>query len=581
MEDILLLSAYPRRISALLVSVAALISASTAHADEPNLGAYLKARYSASAGDYIQSSQYFEEAIEADPNNINLLLAAHQVFVIAGEFDQAVAAARKLNENGATGPFLWMSLIVDEVLDGDFESALELHEAAMFSNLLLGDLIRGWLHVGAGDADAAFEVFGKEFEQQYYAEIMNFHLGLARFAFGNAESAAEALAGIELDPATFSDEYYIQYAKVLARQGDLEAAERMLSRGRDEAPRFMQEVIDAHLNGFEELGRFASDLEFTPEDGMIEAITLFARLLASDDEVAYTQPALIMRFAEMVDPADSTVKFRIAQYLDAAESYALAAKVYANIDQDDSLRLSGGIGRAEALYGAGNVEEAISVLGMLASEFPDSERIPVALGNIYRYESRYEEALEAYDDALAKSPGRTADNANTFFFRGMSLERLERWEEARADLNVARELSDGLTSHPYILNYLGYSMLMEDDDIAEAEAMIRIAVEAEPENGAFVDSLGWALYLLGRYDEALVELEKALKLEPTEPEIIEHLGDVYWQVGRRRDAEFQWRRALSFDPDDEYKERIGRKLEVGLDAAPAETDESSGEAASN
>ena len=382
-------------------------------------------------------------------------------------------------------------------------------------------------------------------------------------------------------PETFSDEYYIQYAKVLARQGDLEAAERMLSEGRDEVPGFMQEVIDAHLNGLEELGRFASDLDFTPEDGMTEAITLFARLLASDDAVAYTQPALVMRFAEMVDPADSVVKFRIAQYLNAAESYSLAAKVYASIDQDDSLRLSGGIGHAEALYGAGDVEEAISALGMLALEFPDSERIPVALGNIYRYESRYEEALEAYDDALAKSPERIADNANTFFFRGMSLERLERWEEARADLNVARELSDGLTSQPYILNYLGYSMLMEDDDIAEAEAMIRIAVEAEPENGAFVDSLGWALYLLGRYDEALVELEKALKLEPTEPEIIEHLGDVYWQVGRRRDAEFQWRRALSFDPDDEYKERIGRKLEVGLDAAQAETDESSGEAASN
>ena len=581
MEDILLFSAHPMRVSTLLVSATALISATAADAGEPNFGAFLKARYSASAGDYIQSSQYFGEAIEADPNNIDLLSAAHQVFVIAGEFDQAIAAARSLNENGAADPFIWLSLIGAEVRAGDFESALDLHQAAMFGNLFLGDLLRGWLHVGAGNTDAALEIFGKEFEQEYLAEIMNFHRGLAQFAFGNVEAAGETFSGIALAPATFSDEYYIQYAKVLARQGDLEAAERLLSRGIVEANELARGITSAHLEDFDEFGSFANDQEFTPVDGMAEVITLFARLIAAEDDVAYIRPALFMRFAEMVDRRDSAVRFRIAEYLEAAESYPLAARVFESIGKEDPLRLSAGIGRAEALYETGDIEEALAGLDALASEFPDSERIPVTAGNIYRYESRYDEAVEAYDEALAKSSERTADNANTFFFRGMALERLERWEEAKADLNVARELSEELTSYPYILNYLGYSMLMEDDDIAEAEAMIRIAVEAEPENGAFVDSLGWALYLLGRYDEALVELEKALKLEPTEPEIIEHLGDVYWQVGRRRDAEFQWRRALSFDPDDEYKERIGRKLEVGLDAARAETSESSGEPAAN
>ena len=574
-------SAHPMRVSALLVSAAAVISASAAPADEPNLGAYLKARYSASAGDFIQASQFFEDAVEADPNNVDLLLAAHQVFVIAGEFDQAIAAARSLDENSVSGLYLTLSLIVDEVRAGKFESALELHEAAMFENLFLGDLFRGWLQVGAGNTDEAFETFGKEYEQAYFAEIMKFHLGLAQFASGSVEAAGATFAGIELDPATFSDEYYIQYAKVLARQGDLEAAESQLSRGFGEGNGLEQEIISAHLEELEEFGSFTNDLEFTPEDGMAEVISLFARLIASEEGVAYTRPALFMRFAEMVDREDSAVKFRVAEYLEAAKSYALAAKVYESIGKNDPLRLSAGIGRSEAIFETGDIEDAISGLDSLALEYPDSERIPIALGNIFRYESRYDEAVKAYDKALAKSPGRTAENANTFFFRGISLERLERWEEAKVDLNAARELSEGLASHPYILNYLGYSMLMEDDDIAEAEAMIRIAVEAEPENGAFVDSLGWALYLLGRYDEALVELEKALKLEPTEPEIIEHLGDVYWRVGRRRDAEFQWRRALSFDPGDEYRERIERKLEVGLDAARAETAESSGEASAN
>ena len=574
-------SAHLERASVLLVSAIALISASTAAADEPDLGAYLKARYAASAGDYIQASQYYEEAIETDPNNFDLLSSAHQVFVLSGEFDQAVSAARRLKESGITGSFLWLSLILDEVRSGNYESALELHDAAMFSNAFLGDLLRGWLHAGAGDKDSALGLFGKDTEKEFLKGVMNFHRGLVQFAFGDIESAAETFAEIEADQAAileYLDEYYIQYAKILALQGDVEAAEQLLSRRNDEATELVQELINAHLKELEEFGRLARDLEFTPEDGIAEVISLFAWLLASEDDVAYTQPAFVMRFAEAVDREDSAVKFRIAQYLDAAESYALAAKVYESIGKGDPLRLSAGIEQVEAMYRAGDIEDTFVVLDMLASEFPDSARVSVALGNIYRYESRFDEAVEAYDDALAKSPDRTVDNVYTFYFRGISLERAERWKEAKADLNVARELSEGLPAHPYILNYLGYSMLLEGDDIAEAEAMIRIAVAVEPENGAFVDSLGWALYLLERYDEALVELEKAVKLEPTEPEIIEHLGDVYWQVGRRRDAEFQWRRALSFDPADEYKERIGRKLEVGLDAVLAD---SSGEAAAN
>ena len=332
-----------KRVSALLVSAAALISASAAAADEPNLGAYLKARYAASAGDYIQASQYFEEAIETDPNNVALLSAAHQVFVLSGEFDQAVSAARSLKENGTTGPFLWLSLIFDEVRSGNFKSALELHDAAMFSNPFLGDLLRGWLHVGAGDKDAALELFGKEVEQQFLTYVMNFHRGLTQFAFGDLEAAAEIFAGLEMDQAAFLeflDEYYIQYAKISVLQGDLEAAERLLSRGKDEATALEQEIIGAHLDELEETGSFARDLEFTPEDGIAEAISLFAWLLASDEEVAYTRPAFVMRFAEMVDLEDSTVKFRIAEFLEAAESYALAARVYESIGKDDPLRLS-------------------------------------------------------------------------------------------------------------------------------------------------------------------------------------------------------------------------------------------------
>jgi len=119
-----------------------------------------------------------------------------------------------------------------------------------------------------------------------------------------------------------------------------------------------------------------------------------------------------------------------------------------------------------------------------------------------------------------------------------------------------------------VLNYLGYSYVEKKENLDEALDMIQRAAAERPDAGYIVDSLGWALYRLGRYDEAVVQMEKAVELEPTEPLLNDHLGDVYWAVGRKREAEFQWRRALNLGPGDAGEldlDRVRRKLEVGLD----------------
>lgn len=107
--------------------------------------------------------------------------------------------------------------------------------------------------------------------------------------------------------------------------------------------------------------------------------------------------------------------------------------------------------------------------------------------------------------------------------------------------------------------------------------MIERAARAQPEDGYITDSLGWVLYRLGRYDEAVKPMLRAVELTPDDPVINDHLGDVLWMVGRKREAQFQWRRALSFGPSEDLDmDRVRMKLEVGLDevlkAEPASQD---------
>ena len=94
--------------------------------------------------------------------------------------------------------------------------------------------------------------------------------------------------------------------------------------------------------------------------------------------------------------------------------------------------------------------------------------------------------------------------------------------------------------------------------------MILRAVEARPDDGFIVDSLGWVYYLTGEYGQAVDALERAVRLEPEDPTINHHLGDAYWRVGRRFEARFQWRHALIRVTNPEERSEILMKLDRGL-----------------
>ena len=94
--------------------------------------------------------------------------------------------------------------------------------------------------------------------------------------------------------------------------------------------------------------------------------------------------------------------------------------------------------------------------------------------------------------------------------------------------------------------------------------MIKKAVEAKPDDGYIVDSLGWAFYRMGKFEESVTELERAVQLRAGDATINDHLGDAYWRVGRKLEAVYQWNRALISEGDDVNRDHIKDKVEKGL-----------------
>jgi Flp pilus assembly protein TadD len=120
----------------------------------------------------------------------------------------------------------------------------------------------------------------------------------------------------------------------------------------------------------------------------------------------------------------------------------------------------------------------------------------------------------------------------------------ERAGDRSGAIATMRRLIDEAPGNAEAMNFVGYTLAEKGERLDEAEVLVTRALEIEPDNGSFLDSLGWILFHRGDLPAAVTTLEKAEALAGPEPTILEHLGDAYRRSGREAEAARSWRRAL-------------------------------------
>jgi Flp pilus assembly protein TadD len=168
---------------------------------------------------------------------------------------------------------------------------------------------------------------------------------------------------------------------------------------------------------------------------------------------------------------------------------------------------------------------------------PNDAEIMGFLVGVYQEKKDYPSAIE-----LAKRMVSLEPRNDKFHFTLGAL-----YDEAKEKELGAAEMSKAIVINPSnapALNYLGYTYAESGQRLDEAEKLIKRALKIEPEDGFYVDSLGWVYYQRGQYRKAVSELERAVNLTGNDPTITEHLGDAYEKVGKVRDARHEYEDAL-------------------------------------
>jgi len=524
---------------------------------EAPFGAYLAGRHAQQIRDYQTAASWFEAALRADPGSPELITRTFLMEASVGRFKRARNLAESELKVDSTDAVAELVLLMDRVKAGDKPGALALAEKMHDDGVhrFVGPLARTWTRMAVGDVNGA-EAALQEFDKfNGFAPLKYYQLALVNDFAGRADLAEENFKKTLDASGQLNWRLTDAMANFYQRHGRYDEAQQLYQRFiRDNAGSELAESVIATRTDEPPPALITSS-----EDGLAEALFDLASIVNQPETLDLA--LLYARCAVELRPNLVLGQLLLSDVASAQNKPELSLEILSNIPHNSPYWWAARLRIAASLEMLDRTDEAIAQLQEMAAEQPLRAGVDMQLGDLLRGKKRFEEAVEAYDEAIRRfAAAGLPERWSLFYSRGIALERSGRWKRSEEDLLHALELKP---DQPLVLNYLGYSWIDRGENLERGLKMIEKAVELRPEDGYIVDSLGWAHYRLGNYSSAVQYLEKAIELVPEDPTINDHLGDAYWQSGRAVEARYQWRRALQFGPQEDEIKPIQAKLDGG------------------
>lgn len=548
--------------------------------------------------------------------------------ILAADLDAIVTRARDVGVTniGPSNAAAAALVVMDELAAGRPSSARSLLDTMPERYRTgAGDLLEAWLFLAEGDkakaatraAEAGESLPGRlgAIQPALIAEASG-DLAAASAAYDRLEAALDLKPPPEDEPDSL-EEAVSQLSATQTAQIVYRAALVKHRLGRREDARRLYEVVDGFapnavdvdvnkarlaagepplepaLDVVRGLGRWS--LFLSEEFGRTEGLAQALADPTPQEGLISPASALFALMGIALDPSAQDWTIGTAYTLLRADGPEGAERLLKRIPRDSVFAPEAAIGLAEVALERDDDAQAATEAQRAVRLAPARWTVALAAASVLTRAGRDAAAIGAFDDALAKAdtPRHRADvliaraGAHNYFGRvdravadgraamaadnrsdikmaaiSFMIEYPEGWSEA---VRIGRELLSEKPESVSRLNQLGYTLIHRPEGLEEGYRLLSRGATLGQNDYAVVDSLGWAYYLYGDFEEALRLIERADELSP-EPvaEILDHLGDVNWRLGRQDDARAAWRRALDAKPEALRRVSLTAKMANGL-----------------
>ena len=491
-----------------------------------------------------------QTAIKLDPNSEEAVTTLAMLYTDEGDTAHALKVLSSIPDSARSAK-LYSALGAAYEQRKDYKNAIDAYKHAIVLDRDNLDAIRGLAEneMNDGQLEAALEQYkviadSNPEDAQTYVRMADIYRRQGKY-----DQALENLKRAEtLVPDTMDVPYSI--AAVYQAQGRY-----------DEAAKILQDLIKKTEKS--ETGTSQSDRNnraiFVERLGMIyreqenytAAVETFRKMLTLGDENARSG------YQEIIDT-----------YRDAKQwpqATAAAKEAVQKLPNDRDLRMV----LDAQLADTGQLDQAVADMRSMLKGGAEDRDVYVRLGIVYTRAKQWNDALQALAKAEEVST-KADDKAYVLFLRGDLYQRQKNFDAAEVEFKKVLSMTPPTDPQAAAtLNYLGYMNADRGVKLEESLNLIKQALTFEPNNPAYLDSVGWAYFKLGKYDLAEDNLNKAASHMGSDPTVQEHLGDLYQKTGRLKLAAAHWDRAVQewnrtvpAEQDSEAFAKVQQKLDA-------------------
>jgi tetratricopeptide (TPR) repeat protein len=478
-------------------------------------------------------------AVKLDPDSEEAVTTLSLLYSDEGDTTRALQVLSSVPDTGRSAK-LYAALGATYEQRKDYKSAIDAYKRAIQMDRDNLDAIRGLAEnlLNDGQIDAALDQYkviadANPEDAQTYLRISEIYRRQGKYD--------EALESLKKAEAMVPDALEVPYnvAVVYEAQARYDEAVKILQDllKKTEKPENSYSQADRNNRAIfiERLGMVYRD-----QENYQAAVETFRKMIPLGDENARTG------YQNVIDT------YREAKQW--PEATAAAKEAVQKLPDDRELRMV----LDAQLADTGDPEKPLADVRSLLKGKPEDRDVYLRLSIMYTRLKRWSDAEESLNKAEQLST-KAEDKEYVYFLRGSTFEREKKFDQAEAEFKKI------LAANPQsaaTLNYLGYMNADRDVRLEESLNYIKTAVSLEPTNGAYLDSLGWAYFKLGKYDLAEENLNKASLRMGSDPTVQDHLGDLYQKTGRLKLAAVHWERAVL-----EWNKTVGSELDGDLFAA--------------